>query len=359
MQGRSVADLTQVSAVDAPEDHKVSRLMSWVAKAFRFTAQLCIWATAMSLLAEHWWLADLIANLRMQQIIGLAFATTGLIVTRQSRLAAFMAVALFLHVLWVAPYLFAAQKPSGVRALKTCVVNVLTQNLRHDKVITVLKNADPDVIAVLELGTELESRLNKELGDRYRHRITEPSDEGNFGIGLWSKLPLQDEKIFHLTVPLVPSIFAQVIWEGRPVRLFATHPIPPMNSRYFQARNRHLELLAQQIRVKDQGSPEASTIVVGDLNLTPWSPWYERFLADAGLRDCIRGDGLASLTPTWYRWPMFPFGLVLDHGFCSGGLRCSNRKVLPEIGSDHRPVLLEFVGTEDFSLQEVENLQKK
>ena len=348
-----------ISAKNAAEPVAASRPKTTAVRVFQLAALLCLGATTISLLARYWWLADLIANLRIQLIIGLIFASAGLVVTRQSRLAGLVMLALIWHGSWIAPYLFATQKPVDVRPLKVCVVNVLTQNLQHDKVLTVLKNADADVIAVLELGTDLESRLNEELDDRYQHRITEPSDDGNFGIGLWSKLPLQDEKIFHLTVPLVPSISAQVIWEGQPVRLFATHPIPPVNSRYFQARNRHLKLLAQRIRVQDQGSLEASMIIVGDLNLTPWSPWYGKFLADAGLKDCIAGDRMASLTPTWYRWRLFPFGLVLDHGFCAGGLSCMSRKVLQDIGSDHRPVLLEFVRGEDFSLQEVENLQKK
>ena len=335
------------------------RLKTITAQGFRLTALLCLGVTAISLLARHWWLADLIANLRIQLMIGLTFSVPGLLAARQKRLAGCVAAALIWHCSWITPYLIAPQKPVSERTLKICTVNVLTQNLQHDRVIAVLKNADPDMVAVLELGSSLESRLNDELSDLYPYRITDPSDDGNFGIGLWSKLPLQDEQIFHLTVALVPSISAQVIWEGQPVRLFATHPIPPMNSRYFQARNRHLELLAQRIRVKEQNSMAVSTIVVGDLNLAPWSPWYGKFLADAELRDCIAGDRLGSLTPTWYRWPLFPFGLVLDHGFCGGGLRCSNRKVLQYIGSDHRPVLLEFVRAEDFSLHEVENLRKK
>lgn len=348
-----------LSSEDLPEPGQAPRSKNRVAEVFRFTALLCLGATAISMLARHWWLADLIANLRIQLIIGLIFATIGLVVTHQSRLAALVVMGLIWNCSWIAPYVFATQKPVGFRPLKICVVNVLTQNLQHDKVLTVLKNADPDVIAVLELGTELESRLNKELGDLYRHRITEPSDNGNFGIGLWSKLPLQDEQIFHLTVPLVPSISAKVYWEGQPVRLFATHPIPPVGSRYFQSRNQHLDLLAERIRMQTDIMGEATTVVVGDLNLTPWSPWYDKFVTDSDLRDCVRGDKAAALRPTWYRWPLFPFGLVLDHGFCRGPIVCSNRKILEDIGSDHRPVLLEFVRAEDFSLQEVENLQKK
>ena len=234
-------------------------------------ATLCLAATALSLLARYWWLADLIANLRVQLIIGLIFSLVCIICVRQKRLAVCVMLALIWHCSWITPYLFAPQKPNGVRSLKICTVNVLTQNSQHDKVLTVLKTADPDVIAVLELGTALESRFIEELSDLYPYRITQPSDGGNFGIGLWSKIPLQDETIFNLTVPLVSSISATVSWEGQVVRLFATHPIPPINARYFQARNRHLELLADRIRKQSEPTGEASTVVVGDLNLTPWS----------------------------------------------------------------------------------------
>lgn len=246
-------------------------------------AMLCLATTAFSLLARYWWLADLIANLRIPLIIGLIFLVSGLLAARQNRLAACVTLALIWHCSWITPYLFAPQKPIGVRPLKICTVNVLTQNSQHAKVLAVLKMADPDVIAVLELGTSLESQLNTQLSDLYPHRIAQPRDDGNFGIGLWSKLPLQEEQIFHLTVPLVSSTSAKVSWEG---------------------------------------GASGSTIVVGDLNL---APWYGKFLADAGLEDCIRGDQMAALSPTWYRWTMFPFGLVLDHGFCGGGLESVGR----------------------------------
>lgn len=328
-------------------------------RVIRLMSMLCVTSTAISLLARNWWLADLIANLRIQLIIGLIFSLVCLICVRQKRLAVCVMLALIWHCSWVTPYLFTAQKPVGVRPLKICTVNVLTRNSQHDKVLAVLKTADPDVIAVLELGTALESRFIEELSDLFPYRITQPSDDGNFGIGLWSKLPLQDETIFHLTVPLVPSISARVNWEGQVVRLLATHPIPPVNSRYFQARNRHLELLGERIRKQSETKEEDATVVIGDLNLTPWSPWYQKFLTDADLDDCVGGDRMASLRPTWYRWPMFPFGLVLDHGFCRGTLICSSRNVLEDIGSDHRPVVLEFIRRRESSLQEVRNLQKK
>ena len=42
-------------------------------------------------------------------------------------------------------------------------------------------------------------------------------------------------------------------------------------------------------------------LLLGDLNLTPWSPYFERLLAGSGLRDSRDGRGLF---PTWpVGWP--------------------------------------------------------
>ena len=70
-----------------------------------------------------------------------------------------------------------------------------------------------------------------------------------------------------------------------------------------------------------------------------WSPVFRDFLVAADLYDASRGHGL---TPTWYRWPLFPFGLVLDHGLASQDLLCRKRSILGDVGSDHRPLTLEF-----------------
>ena len=88
-----------------------------------------------------------------------------------------------------------------------------------------------------------------------------------------------------------------------------------------------------------QEHPDDSVIVMGDLNLTPWSPLFRDFLIAADLHDASRGHGL---TPTWYRWPFFPFGLVLDHGLASQDIVCTKRAVQGDVGSDHRPVTFEF-----------------
>lgn len=297
-------------------------------------------ASAASIFAKSWWISDLAANLRVQLILALTAALIASVVARNRKLASVSGTVL----LWQASWLWTAFAPGltfidGGPKLKVCTINVLSQNTQYDLVIGCLREADPDVFAVLELSSPLQGKLIKELGQRYPHRLLEPHDDGNFGIGVFSRFPLQEACVFHLSAPPVPSIQAAVEWNGGTVRLIATHPVPPITSRYYLARNLHLSLLAKRVQTLRNEHPDESVIVVGDLNLTPWSPVFRDFLIAADLHDASRGHGL---TPTWYRWPLFPFGLVLDHGLATRDLVCTRRAIHGDVGSDHRPVTFEF-----------------
>lgn len=220
--------------------------------------------------------------------------------------------------------------------LRVFLANVLTRNQQYGHVTAQIREADPDVIVILELGSELNATLHREFGDSHKHTISEPQDEGNFGIGLWSRFPLTDARIFHLNSKWLPSIEADVEFNSRKIRVFTTHPIPPMGSRYFAQRNEHLALLAKRIQQQHSNEPERPTLLLGDLNLTPWSPFFTDLCESSGLKNAAAGDGLQ---PTWYCGNSFPFGLILDHALHSDDLSCVDREILPANGSDHRAVI--------------------
>lgn len=169
--------------------------------------------------------------------------------------------------------------------------------------------------------------------------VSESQDDGNFGIGLWSRYPLSHERVFHLNAPILPSIEADIELPSSTIHFITTHPLPPIGTRNFGHRNQHLALLAQRVRKQQQVTPSCSQILLGDLNLTPWSPLFEDFLASTGLQNAAAGRGLQ---PTWYRWPAFPFGLILDHGLHSRNMRCDQRIILSTNGSDHRALVFDF-----------------
>ncbi len=306
-----------------------------------------------TLFARQWWVADLIANLRVQLILMLSGVLLLMLMMRRWKTATFVAAVTLCQTSAVSPAFLlgpghsdssnrsvASTTPTAkVPAVRVLLANVLTGNTNHDQIVKQIQMAEPDVFAILELSSSLEQSLVRQFGSTHKYVVSEPNDDGNFGIGLWSRYPLSNDRVFHLNVPILPSIEADVQLPFQTIRVIATHPLPPMGSRNFAHRNFHLELLAQRIRKYQDGDPIRSVILLGDLNLTPWSPIFNDFQASTRLQNAAAGQGLQ---PTWYRWDAFPFGLVLDHGLHSQDLHCEQRTILSANGSDHRPLVMDF-----------------
>ena len=93
--------------------------------------------------------------------------------------------------------------------------------------------------------------------------------------------------------------------------------------------------LAKEIRTGD--GPR--TILAGDLNCTPWSYWFRRLLRESQLSNSAHGRGL---NITWTPLRIAVCGLPIDHVLVGSEIRVSRRFVGPYLGSDHRPVVVDF-----------------
>jgi endonuclease/exonuclease/phosphatase (EEP) superfamily protein YafD len=234
-----------------------------------------------------------------------------------------------------------AQLSTSNTPLIVTMANARTSNRRHDDVIADLVARDPDVIAVLEVSTALAEELTGELSDKYQYSTVHPQDDGHFGIAMFSRYPMENSDTFTLNLDRVRSIETTIKHTGNDYLIAATHPVPPIGRRGFEARNTHLVLLAQRLNSR----PEMKhRLVRGDLNVTPWSPIYADFMEATKLRRAQVG---LDITPTWYRGPGIPFGLILDHGLISPDLKCVSHEVGPDIGSDHRSVTIKVAPMKD------------
>ena len=70
------------------------------------------------------------------------------------------------------------------------------------------------------------------------------------------------------------------------------HPRAPLRPGHFEYRNRQLLAAADYVRAMP-----ASKVFIGDLNMTPWSPYFARVLAASGTVDARRGFGTSPLGP--------------------------------------------------------------
>ncbi|NJM10656.1 MAG: hypothetical protein HC889_00910 [Synechococcaceae cyanobacterium SM1_2_3] len=211
------------------------------------------------------------------------------------------------------------------------LANVNLDNLDHDRIRRLIADAHPDVMVLLEISSGLIERLG-DLRKDYPHQVAELRDDP-FGIVVLSRHPLSATQIILLGDSGPPAIVAVVTVGNRSFTVIGAHPWPPISAEFAQGRNRQLAELAHLAR-----QIQTPLLVMGDLNTSPWSPYFARLLADSGLHDSRRGHGVQP------SWPVSlpPLWTPIDHVLFSRGIRILQRQIASAMGSDHYPVIVEF-----------------
>lgn len=161
--------------------------------------------------------------------------------------------------------------------------------------------------------------------------------EDNFGVALYSRYPLARSEIRQIGEAAVPSVIAEVELPDGPVTVIATHPLPPDGPENSRLRNEQLARLPGI--VKQMRSP---VLLLGDLNATPWSFHFKQLLRRSGLRDSSQGRGVQGTWPTYLPVLLIP----IDHCLYTAGVHVVGRGTGPRVGSDHYPLVVDFVLTD-------------
>lgn len=280
----------------------------------------------------HAWPLELLSHFRVQYALALLVLVIVLLAVGRYGWAAVAAVLLALNAWQIAPFALPLGAESTVvdgASFKLVSVNVLSSNRSPERVVEFLRDADPDVIVVLEFTPEWERRLSV-LEATHPHTALRSSG-GNFGIGLYSRLPIEDVE----WVPLSESneaVAVRVRVDGQLVTVIGAHPFPPFGAPGSSLRDQQLRQVA-----KFAASLRGPAIVAGDLNITPFSPVFDEFLAAAKLRDPRRGQGLLTT------WPAnrLPLRIPIDHVLVGEGVS-ARLSTGPTVGSDHLPVIAEI-----------------
>ena len=226
--------------------------MSGVAAAVKVCVVAFVAVACAGLLADRWWLAELLVSLRVQQVLVLLpiILLSCLLKLPRWWLACGVAV-LAWHLWWLRAAWLPEQPVVGQARvdLSVCTVNVRADNPDLEAVLASLRLCDADVIAVVELTSALRRRLESEFSAEYPHFVWTEREPGHFGIGLLSRHPLRNCSLVNYRLPSVPSIEAVVqLSVDRSVHVIATHPRPPMDSWQYRMRNEHLWVLADRVR---------------------------------------------------------------------------------------------------------------
>ncbi|NNC90229.1 MAG: hypothetical protein HKN82_17365, partial [Akkermansiaceae bacterium] len=286
-------------------------------------------AVLLSKLGARYWVLDLFTHFQQQYALGLAVVTAGAFLTRHFRTALAAGLVLLLPLGALSYYLPPRPFPEapGAPALRIMTFNVLRSNDRHADVLAWLLEQDPDVLVLFEIDPLWSDHLVP-LESVYRYRTARVRSDA-FGVAIYSKFPIRNERITGSGRHTVPCVQADLAWPPATFRLFAMHPVPPISRRTADNRNEYLRKFAPLI-----ARCEGAVVAAGDFNCSPWSSHFKRFLAESALIDSGRRRGFQS---TWHRGnPLL--SIPIDHVLHTPHFTCTARRIGPPLGSDHRAV---------------------
>jgi endonuclease/exonuclease/phosphatase (EEP) superfamily protein YafD len=291
-------------------------------------------ATALALVAPLGWPFELFSHFRVQY----AAASLLLAVLLAWRRAAVPAVLAMVLGVWHALPGFAAS-PGAVAsqacagpAFTVATVNVQFSNEHREAFRAWLTTQPADFLVIQEVTEAWAAEVEAQTAYPHRHIL---SREDPYGLALLSRWALESVTLVDLAGDGLPSLAGIVDAGGQRIRFLALHTHWPITPALAAARDEALQGASALASAAD-----LPVVLLGDLNLTPDSPAFDRLLDESGLQDAMRGRGWH---PTWLAG-FWPLALRIDHVLVSPSLCVEQAEVGPSIGSDHRPVVATLRG---------------
>ena len=163
----------------------------------------------------------------------------------------------------------------------------------------------------------------------YPYRSLQP-EEGAYGIGLYSKLPLSASRIERFPAGGSPSVIATVPLGDSDIAFIVTHIHTPFAG---GARSRQLEALTDALQLLD-----APPVICGDFNSVPWSRPIDQLADQVDLRSIHGRFGLPGTWPA-NAWPL---RIPIDNCLLDQAIGVTESRVRPSIGSDHLPLIIDL-----------------
>lgn len=299
----------------------------------------CAFATLGSYLGDQQHALELLTHFRMQILALSCISGLGVILCYGRIWILLALIMVALNALPVVPYYIphraTATNTPSIRLLNA---NVLISNTHYEPLAQLIQKEAPDIVALQEVDATWLNVLEPTMHGQYPYRKLVPVDSP-FGIALYSKFPLSGVQVKFFGKAyrgrFFPSILAQVQCGAKcgptGFGILVTHPLPPKAG--FEVRNSQLADIAQQ-----RASFGPKLIITGDLNISQWSPYFSQFIHDTGLQDSQLGFGVQ---PSWPA-DMPLFRVPIDHVLISPGIEVIHRRLGPDIGSDHLPVIVDL-----------------
>jgi endonuclease/exonuclease/phosphatase family metal-dependent hydrolase len=230
------------------------------------------------------------------------------------------------------------------------LVTVMTANVGAGRasdaaIARAVRASAADIVAFEELPHAQASRLRRALHDRYP--TVAVFGDGNEGRGIFSRYPMRSAQVVEIAAGR-PDCVAEIEIGSQVLTVVVAHPRPQRLRRTGLLFD--FPSLRQFLRLARMTREAAPAVMVGDLNMSPRHPGYQRIEA-LGLVDAYaaKGAGRGLTFPTRLGFApragepralsrMLPV-VRFDYIWCTPDITVLRAWIGPDAGSDHAPVL--------------------
>jgi endonuclease/exonuclease/phosphatase (EEP) superfamily protein YafD len=230
----------------------------------------------------------------------------------------------------VKDWVWVQQQPASTKSdFRVFHANVLFKNEDYERVIAQIREENPDFYSLNETLPASIQYFQQHLPQYpYTYHVhAKNQTKVLFG----SKQPFKIDSAASFKVSGL--IVADMTLAGRKTKVILCHAYNPIRFSDFDIRNQQLAYVQQFVR-----KSILPVVMVGDLNITPWSVFYQQFEQKSQLHNTRKGFGWNATWPFY----MLPMRIPIDHCLISRELEVINFRTGHANGSDHLPLVIDL-----------------
>ena len=305
------------------------KIITGIKKRLQIIAILSVIAFVLGQLGKIYWIFDLFSHFTWLYLIG---SVVGIFVFKHLWQKIFFIIISIGLIIWSSWPQISINASIAGKDVPQKSVRLISYNLQFDAY-------DRHNIAVLKLRDEMLSEntilFMSEYTPEYDAIFTSAKshyqcgkmERSPFGLALYSSLSFIHCNIIYPIENL--NLYPYVRAENESFVVYGIHPPPPINSELANIRDQSLWNISENIR--NENKP---VIVIGDMNISPYSPVFHQFINNARLFETKN-----RLIPTWL------IGMLnIDHILLTDPehIDSEHSYIGWWRGSDHRPIFLNY-----------------
>ncbi|GAB3886658.1 hypothetical protein GCM10028825_16280 [Spirosoma agri] len=228
--------------------------------------------------------------------------------------------------------------PSG--AIRVLHANVLYSREEYATTVAMLKKHQSDLYVLQEMTPGTIRLVTAQVRTEFPYWVACPSKQQVWTL-VGSRTPFRIDQALARQRHIIAL---ETAVRGQQLSVITVHPHTPVVPSWFTERNEQLAYAARKTRFN-----ALPTILIGDFNITPFSPIYKDLFQPVAPTTSLQADKQWPLTaarqtrtqPTWPR--SFPAMMIpIDHAFINKGFTTQSFRTLDQPGSDHRALVVDL-----------------